>query len=120
MSAPVCASAEGSCRPEGRRLPVVVGVREAVEVAAVPLQLRRAPVVLPRPPLPASNMTYDAHSRIQGPRVLHPLRGVTIFPFGGDLMESFLTLIVKILLPRPRLLYGKEVALEGFFSTSLT
>ena len=76
MSAPVGASAEGSCRPEGRRLPVVVGVREAVEVAAVPLQLRRAPVGLSRPPLPASNMTYDAHSRIQGPRVLHPLRGV--------------------------------------------
>ena len=54
---PVGASAECSGRPERGRLPVVVGVREAVEVAAVPLQLRHAPVVLPRPPLPASNMT---------------------------------------------------------------
>ena len=53
-SVPVGASAECSRRPEWRRLPVVVGVREAVEVAAVPLQLRHAPVVLPRTPLPAS------------------------------------------------------------------
>ena len=54
LSVPVGAAAEGSRRPEGRRLPVVVGVREAVEVAAVPLQLRHAAVVLPSPPFPAS------------------------------------------------------------------
>lgn len=48
---PVGASTKGSGCPEGRRLPVIVGVREAVEVAAVPIQLGHASVVLLRPPL---------------------------------------------------------------------
>ena len=49
---PVGAPAECSGRPERGRLPVVVGVREAVEVAAVPFQLGHAAVMLLRPPLP--------------------------------------------------------------------
>ena len=56
---PVGASTKGSGCPEGRRLPVIVGVREAVEVAAVPLQLRHAAVVLPSPPFPASRREED-------------------------------------------------------------
>ena len=43
---------------------MVVGVREAVEVAAVPLQLRHAPVVLPRPPLPARNMMMHIRRKV--------------------------------------------------------